>query len=95
MIFTKVERGWYATDDGQYAVVIDGYDRHGSVESQDQDGIRGNEWALVHDSRGRLRIDHNAGENIDWFDTKGKAVAYAIRRFANLTVINERNGGST
>lgn len=82
MKFTKVEAGWYATADGQWAVVIDGY---GHVSNADRDGdgllagVTGNEWAAVHDPAGRLREDHNAGSNIDWFDTKREAVAACER----------------
>ena len=40
-------------------------------------GVTGDEWAAVFDPRGRLREDHGAGDNLDWFDTKREAVAYS------------------
>lgn len=75
MKFTKIEAGWYATEDGRYAVVIDGYKP--SAELRDQEFITGGEWATVFDGRGGLRENHNAGENLDWFSTKREAVAHA------------------
>jgi hypothetical protein len=38
--------------------------------------VTGDEWAAAFDPRGRLREDHGAGDNLDWFDTKREAVAY-------------------
>lgn len=69
--FTKVAAGHYATEDGRYAAVRDGYTGRG-----DQDfGDFGNEWGAVFSARGELREDHNAGENLDWLDTKREAIA--------------------
>lgn len=80
MTFTKIARGWYATADGRYAIVIDGYE-HISGADREGDGVAagltGREWALAFDPGGRLRRDHNAGENLDWFTTKRAAVAAA------------------
>ncbi len=78
--FTKVERGWYATADGKYAVVVDGYEPSQSVgaDRSGYEGFQGGEWALVHDPRGNLREDHN-GTNLDWFSTKREAVAAGER----------------
>lgn len=70
--FTKVKRGHYATADGRYAVVQDGYTGRDVAED-----VFGGEWALVFDPHGRLREHHNDGENLAWFDTKREAVAYA------------------
>jgi hypothetical protein len=77
--FYKVEKGCYATDDGRWAVVNDGY---GYVSQAERDGdgllagVTGNQWAAVFDPRGRLREDSGLGENLDWFDTKREAIAY-------------------
>lgn len=85
--FTKVQAGWYATEDGTYAVVNDGI---GYVTIEERDGsgllagVTGDEWGAVHDAQGRLRINSNDGDNIDWFDTKRDAVA-ACQRAANNT----------
>lgn len=75
MKFTKVRAGFYATEDGRYAVAHDGYEIHGSTEDQEEDGLRGNEWGAIYDPAGRLREDNNAGQNLDWLDTKREAVA--------------------
>jgi hypothetical protein len=69
---TKVARGWYATADGIWAVVIDGYTP--SAVLRDEEFIDGGEWAAVHDPHGNLRVNHNDGTNIDWFPTKREAV---------------------
>jgi len=82
--FHKIEAGWYASEDGRWAVVVDGY---GHVSQADRDGdgllagITGNQWAAVFSPRGGLDRDHNAGENLDWFDTKRDAVAYCNSSF--------------
>ena len=52
--------------DGRYAVAHDGWDAHRSVELQEYDGVRGNEWAAV-----LVATD----ENLDWFDTMREAKA--------------------
>jgi hypothetical protein len=54
---------------GRYAVAHDGFATHGSVEQQDYDGVRGNEWAAIDMSAG------GDGENLDWFDTMREAKA--------------------
>lgn len=82
MKFTKIAAGHYATEDGTYAVVVDGYSYVSEAERNGSGimaGITGGEWAAVHDPQGRLRTDHNAGHNIDWFPTKRQAVAACER----------------
>jgi hypothetical protein len=85
--FTKVARGWYATEDGRYAVVADGYEGSLSVGADvnysrhskaggGYGGFQGGEWALVYDPAGGLRESHNAGTNVDWFPTKREAVEH-------------------
>jgi hypothetical protein len=80
---TKVMRGWYATPDGTVAVVVDGIDFTG-VGRRDGDGldagVTGGEWALLVDERGRLRVDHQAGRDFGWFETKVEAVMEGRRR---------------
>jgi hypothetical protein len=70
--FTKVERGWYATDDGRWMVVSDGYDPSQSIgASGDYEGYAGGEWALV---QGGDREDHQTGVTLDWFPTMRQAI---------------------
>jgi hypothetical protein len=101
MKFTKIAAGHYATADGTYAVIADGY---GYVTEAERDGsgihagITGGEWAFVRDGQGRLRSDHNVGENIDWFPTKREAVAAAIadaqgaaQRVAHADAVRQAN----
>ena len=73
MKFTRISSGYYATPDGTYAVVKDvtGYV---SAEETDRTGEANDGWCLAHDPQGRLREDQNAGDNVDWFDTKRDAV---------------------
>lgn len=71
MKFTKIAAGHYATEDGRYAVVVDGYTRGASVTDE---GLTGGEWAACFDPKGGLRISHQEGENLDWFPTKRDAV---------------------
>lgn len=73
---TKVRAGWYASADGRWAVVSDGYPDSGSVaaDRSGYDGFQGGEWAVVFDGEGRLRDDHNVGDNLDWLPTKREAV---------------------
>jgi len=76
--FTKVGRGWYATENGVWAVVADGYPAIKSVDAEPNtgyEGFQGGEWALVYDAQGRLREDAGVGENLDWFPTKREAIA--------------------
>lgn len=92
--FTKVDRGWYATEDGKWAVVADGYapsvhagadagyDRHDPGTHNLYEGYVGGEWAVVYDAHGNLRAAHNDGENLDWLPTKREAVAAANARAA-------------
>lgn len=87
MKFTKVDRGWYATADGHYAVVVDGY-KPGAMTFVGTDGTlvefgQGGEWAAVHDPAGELRKFHNAGENLNWFATKREAIAFLDARGPN------------
>jgi len=83
--FQKIGPGWYATADGVWAVVSDGYPAIKSVDAspnEGYEGFQGGEWATVYDARGRLRDDANEGENLDWFPTKREAVALAQREAA-------------
>jgi hypothetical protein len=73
--FTKIRAGWYATEDGRYAVIVDGYG-YVPVADRDYNGSASDGWSAVIDPQGRLREDHQAGETLDWFDTKRDAVAY-------------------
>lgn len=76
--FTKVQAGWYATEDGRYAVVSEGMNyvnADGRSDGADNDG-----WSASFDPNGQLRTDHNAGENLDWFDTKKEAIAFLVSR---------------
>jgi hypothetical protein len=73
----KVRAGWYASLDGKWAVVSDGYPAIASVDAESAtgyDGFQGGEWAVVYDAQGRLREDHNQGDNLDWLPTKRQAV---------------------
>ena len=62
MKFTKIEAGWYATEDGRYAVIVDGYKPSKSIDSipGGYEGFKGGEWASVFDGQGRMRNDHQA-----------------------------------
>jgi len=77
MKFNRIAAGHYATEDGCYAVVSDGF---GYVSNEQRDGegllagVTGQEWAAVGSSTGGLREDHNAGENLGWYNTKREAV---------------------
>lgn len=82
--FTKVAPGHRATEDGRYAVVVDGYTRRGTEDQQDFDGVRGREWAACFDPKGRLREAHNAGDNIDWFDRMADAIEACQRHAAEV-----------
>lgn len=75
--FTKVERGHYATEDGCYAAVVDGYG-----PGADED-YQGGEWAAVYSPNGGLREDSNVGENLDWFPTMREARACAESHYTN------------
>lgn len=84
MKFTKVDRGWYATEDGRYAVMVDGYERGQHIgevytTTGHYEGFIGGEWAAIFCARGEGRIDAGAGENIDWFPTKRAAIECAQR----------------
>ena len=78
MKLNRISTGWYASEDGKWAVQSDGYDpipaylREGHGVAA---GITGGEWAVVHDAQGRLREDSSVGENLNWYDTKREAVA--------------------
>lgn len=89
----KVVKGHYASEDGKWAIQSDGYSPGYLMDPSDlQRGMRpnaeasmgtGGEWALIHDPKGRLNTDSSAGENLDWFPTKGeaeKAMAAHFRR---------------
>lgn len=81
--FNRIERGWQATPDGRYAVVQDGYSPSKSAGAEgDYEGFTGGEWAAVYDPRGRLRTEHNSGENLDWFSTAREAKEYCRRHAA-------------
>lgn len=60
----KIEAGWYASEDGRWAAVS----AH-CTNAEGDNYTTAVEWAAVHDPRGRLREDHNVGENFDWCDT--------------------------
>ena len=96
LTFTKVRAGWYATEDGTYAVMHDGYDtkvvdERGDPEGSNYyEGYRGNEWAFVYDAHGRLRED-GYGDNMDWFDTMREAKEAANRHAAYARAAAERN----
>lgn len=79
--FHRIAAGHYATDDGKWAVVSDGYSPSQSIgaDNTGYEGFTGGEWAAVYDPQGRLRESHNAGENLDWFPTKREAVAFAVK----------------
>lgn len=87
LTFKKIKRGCYATEDGTYATVVDGYERGQHVGAEGDwkhgsgyDGFVGGEWAAVYDPNGRA--DHNGGENLNWFATKREAVAECQAHFA-------------
>ena len=84
---TKVERGWYASEDGRFAVVADGYSPSqsqgagwsgsGAGETLSYyEGFIAGEWAAVYSARGGLRENSNDGTNLDWFPTKREAVSF-------------------
>jgi hypothetical protein len=83
--FTKIVAGWYATEDGRFAVINDGIGHVTINEYEGADdstgtaiGVVGGEWAFAKDEKeARLRVDNNAGENVDWFATKREAVEAA------------------
>jgi hypothetical protein len=58
--------------DGTGYVTIEAREGSGVQCGCDDDG-----WSLSFDKHGRLRDDHNAGETLDWFDTKREAVIAA------------------
>lgn len=62
--FTKVAAGWYATEDGKFAVIAD-----------DGDGVR--EWAFIVSVDGGARESKHVGDTIDWHATKRDAMAQA------------------
>lgn len=80
----RIAAGHYASPCGKYAVVQDGYTpgylrdprdvANGLPSTADASHGVGGEWAAVVDPEGRLRTNHNAGENLDWFSTKREAV---------------------
>jgi len=77
MTFKKVTAGFYATTDGRYAVMVDGYEYVTIAEREGtgtEAGITGGEWAAVYCPAGTIRESHNSGENIDWYATKREAV---------------------
>lgn len=79
MKFTKIERGWYANEDGTAAVMSDGYTRTIGLTEADGSGVNAgaaHEWAAVVDPQGRLRSDSEAGDNLSWFPTKREAIAF-------------------
>lgn len=81
---SKIAAGHYAAADGRYAVVADGYTAVVSVgaDNTGYEGFQGGEWAAIHDPAGQLRVDHQAGETLDWFPTKRDAVACVQRHAA-------------
>jgi len=80
MKMTKVSRGWYATEDGRYAAIADGYEKSLSCGAEgDYDGFPGGEWAAIYSPGGGLREESQIGDNLDWFPTKREAVECAER----------------
>ena len=77
MKFTKVRAGHYATEDGRYAVIVDGYTP--SAQLYAEESITGGEWAACFDGEGRLRDDHQVGETLEWYATKREAIAESER----------------
>jgi hypothetical protein len=76
---SKVQAGWYASEDGCWAVVSEG---QGYADAQDRAYGDGNDgWALVYDRAGGLRKNHNDGENLGWFDTKRDALDALPREY--------------
>ena len=82
MKFNKVEAGHYATEDGRYAVMVDGYEpgKHVGAEGDwkhgsGYEGFVGGEWAAVYYKNGDGPDGHD--ENLDWFPTMREAKAYA------------------
>jgi hypothetical protein len=76
---TKIARGWYATEDGTMAVIADGYEPGKTIGAEEGTGYEGfiaGEWAACVDPYARLREDHQAGSNLDWFDTKREAIDF-------------------
>lgn len=81
MTFDKILAGWYASPDGTYAVVRDGYEKSASVGAEvstGYEGFQGGEWAAVYDPQGRLREDSGAGDNLDWYPKMADAVIGAM-----------------
>lgn len=84
----RIAAGWYASEDGHFAVVKDntGYV---TIEERESDGIMAglddDGWAAVHDPGGRLREDEGAGDTLGWFDTKREALE-ALQRHARAVV---------
>lgn len=80
LTFTKIRAGFYATPDGRYAAQRDvtGYV---TIEDREGSGVRAgcddDGWSLSFDRDGRLRSDQDAGELLDWFETKRAAIAFA------------------
>jgi hypothetical protein len=83
---TKVASGWYATEDGRWAVVGDQAD----VTSQRESGGTGvstglptsTEWAVTHSPEGLLREDANRGNVVAWVETLTQGRAYVEREVA-------------
>lgn len=91
MKLTKIAVGWYANEDGTWAVVGDA---PGEVATKlEADGgdlfhVPGintgcstqREWQVVRDAQGRLREDNHAGTTEAWVDTLREGRAYLARR---------------
>ncbi len=76
MKFQKVEAGWYATEDGRFAVVIEcgGYS---NTHDREDNGEGNDGWALCFSPGGELLKDHQSGETLEWFNTKREAIAHS------------------
>jgi hypothetical protein len=76
---TKVAAGWYATEDGTWAVINDGLG-YISVADYEGDGVscgvKGDEWDAIYDAGGRLRESQQEGESQFYADTKRECVDY-------------------
>lgn len=86
MKFNRIAAGHYATPDGCYAAVSDGW----GFTNQDftnETGVHGQEWAAIYSPDGGLREDHQIGETLEWFDTKFEAVE-ACKRHAEKETQN-------
>lgn len=80
MKLQKIAVGWYASEDGRWAVVGDAPGEVATkLEADGGDGWHApgintgcstqREWQVSYDPEGQLRVDHNAGRTVAWVDT--------------------------